>query len=211
MCRMTKNDKEKLGNTAVYIATHTKNLSKTKLLKLLYFMEEYSVRRFHTPFLGLPYEVWQAGPVVKDVFIDLSENLVILDGYVTKEVVGDATYILPAKSFSDEEFSDNDLLVMDEVIRKYGDKTAKELVSITHKKGSLWHKVAERNNLLLPFENKLMNNSDSVIDFSEELTETGKEFYQDQLEFLQMSRAFAKETSHQSLIHNQSSSINNHS
>ena len=146
MCRMTKNDKEKLGNTAVYIASHTKNLSKTKLLKLLYFMEEYSVRRFHTPFLGLPYEVWQAGPVVKDVFIDLSENLVILDGYVTKEVVGDATYILPAKSFSDDEFSDNDLFVMDEVIRKYGDKTAKELVGITHRKGSLWHKVAERNN-----------------------------------------------------------------
>ena len=192
---MTKNDKEKLGNTAVYIASHTKNLSKTKLLKLLYFMEEYSVRRFHTPFLGLPYEVWQAGPVVKDVFIDLSENLVILDGYVTKDVVGDATYILPAKSFSDEEFSDNDLLVMDEVIRKYGDKTVKELVSITHKKGSLWHKVAERNNLLVPFENKLMNNSDCVIDFAEELTETGKVFYQDQMEFLQMSRAYAKKSS----------------
>lgn len=192
MCRMTKNDKEKLGNTAVYIASHTKNLSKTKLLKLLYFMEEYSVRRFHTPFLGLPYEVWQAGPVVKDVFIDLSETPVILDGYVTKEVVGDATYILPAKSFSDDEFSDNDILVMDEVIKRYGNKTAKELVSITHKNGSLWHNVAVRNNLLSAFENKLMNNSDFLIDFSEELTETGKEFYKDQMEFLQTSRAFAK-------------------
>ena len=94
--------------------------------------EEYSVRRFHTPFLGLPYEVWQAGPVVKDVFIDLSENLVFLDGYVTMEVVGAATDILPAKSFSDDEFSDNDLLVMDEVIRKYGDKTAKELPRDTY-------------------------------------------------------------------------------
>ena len=192
MCRLTKNDKEKLGNTVVYIASHTNNLSKTKLLKLLYFMEEYSVRRFHTPFLGLPYEVWQAGPVVKDVFIDLSETPVILDGYVTKEIVGDATYILPAKSFSDDEFSDNDMLVMDEVIKKFGNKTAKELVGITHKNGSLWHKIAKRNNLLVPFESKLMNNSDCVIDFAEELTETGKEFYQEQLEFLHISRAYAK-------------------
>lgn len=84
MCKLTKTDKEKLGNTVVYIASHTSNLSKTKLLKLLYFMEEYSVRRYHTPFLGLPFEVWQAGPVVKDVFIDLSETPVILDGYVAK-------------------------------------------------------------------------------------------------------------------------------
>lgn len=131
--------------------------------------------------------------LVKILLPKLYQN--ILDGYVTKDVVGDATYILPAKSFSDEEFSDNDLLVMDEVIRKYGDKTAKELVGITHRKGSLWHKVAERNNLLVPFENKLMNNSDCVIDFAEELTETGKVFYQDQMEFLQMSRAYAKKSS----------------
>lgn len=192
MCRLTKSDKEKLGNTVVYIASHTKNLSKTKLLKLLYFIEEYSVRRFHTPFLGLPFEVWQAGPVVKDVFIDLSETPVLLDGYVTKEVVGDATYILPAKSFVDDEFSDNDLLVMDEVMKKYGDKTAKELVGITHRKGSLWYMVAERNNLLASFENKLMNNSDCVIDFAEELTETGKDFYRDQIDFLQTSRKYAQ-------------------
>ena len=60
-------DIEKLGNAVVYIAERVPDLSKTKLLKLLYFMEEYSVKRFHTPFLGLPFEVWQSGPVVKDV------------------------------------------------------------------------------------------------------------------------------------------------
>lgn len=37
-----------------------------------------------------------------------------------------------------------------------------------------------------------MNNSDCIIDFSEELTETGKEFYRDQIDFLQTSRAYAK-------------------
>ncbi len=192
MCKLTKTDKEKLGNAVVYIASHTSNLSKTKLLKLLYFMEEYSVRRFHTPFLGLPFEVWQAGPVVKDVFIDLSETPVLLDGYITKQIKGDATYILPTREFCDDEFSDNDLLVMQEVIKKYGNKTAKELVCLTHKKGSLWYNTANRENLLNSFEMKLMNNSDYVIDFSEELTETGKEFYHEQMDFLQTSRAYAK-------------------
>lgn len=192
MCTLTKSDKAKLGNAVVYIATHTENLSKTKLLKLLYFMEEYSVRRFHTPFLGLPYEVWQAGPVVKDVFIDLSETPVILDGYVSKNTVGNATYITAAKDFCDDEFSDNDILVMDEVLKKYGTKTASELVSITHKEGSLWYKVATAENLLPLFEQKLMNNSDHVIDFGEELTPSGRDFYQEQMEFLAVSRTYGR-------------------
>lgn len=192
MCKLTKSDKEKLGNAVVYIASHTSNLSKTKLLKLLYFMEEYSVRRFHTPFLGLPYEVWQAGPVVKDVFIDLSETPVLLDGYVTKQTKGEATYILPIKDFCDDEFSDNDLVVMQEVMKKYGDKTATELVALTHRKGTLWYNTAYRENLLDAFSKKLMNNSDCVIDFSEELTKPGKEFYHGQMDFLQTSRAYAK-------------------
>lgn len=192
MCRLTNSDKDKLGNTVVYIASHTNNLSKTKLLKLLYFMEEYSVRRFHTPFLGLPFEVWQAGPVVKDVFIDLSETPVILDGFVTKLVKGDATYIQAAKEFCDDEFSDNDLLVMQEVLKKYGDKSAKELVGLTHQKGTLWYKVANQKHLLPLFESKMMNNSDYTIDFADELTETGKKFYRDQIDFLQTSRAYAK-------------------
>lgn len=192
MCKLTTSDKNKLGNTVVYIASHTNNLSKTKLLKLLYFMEEYSVRRFHTPFLGLPFEVWQAGPVVKDVFIDLSETPVILDGFVTKQVKGDATYIQAAKDFCDDEFSDNDLVVMQEVLKKYGDKSAKELVGLTHQKGTLWYKVANKEHLLPLFESKMMNNSDYTIDFADELTETGKEFYRDQIDFLQTSRAYAK-------------------
>ncbi len=35
----TVSDKEKLGNAIVYVVNHVLDLSKTKLLKLLYFME----------------------------------------------------------------------------------------------------------------------------------------------------------------------------
>ena len=76
--------------------------------------------------------------------------------------------------------------------KKYGGKTAKELVALTHRKGTLWYNTAYRENLLDAFSRKLMNNSDSVIDFSEELTKAGKEFYHGQMDFLQTSRAYAK-------------------
>ncbi len=188
--RLTLADRNKIGNAVVYITERVPNLSKTKLLKLLYLMEEYSVKRFQTPFLGLPFEVWQAGPVVKDLFIDLSETPVILDGYVEKEVVDDKTYIKATKTFSDDEFSDNDITVMEDILRRYGKKTAKQLVELTHRKDGLWYATAKRNNLLEGFEQKVINNSDCQIDLSECLTGCSQEFYREQMDFLKMSRTY---------------------
>lgn len=192
MKKYTDSDINKLGNAIVYIAEHVPDLSKTKLLKLLYLMEEYSVRRFHTPFLGVPYEVWQAGPVIKDVFIDLSEQPVLLDGFISRIVKDGKTFIVAATQFNDDEFSDNDMLVMDDILRKYAQLTAKELVRLTHKEDSLWHKTANRHNLLAAFREKRMNNSDYEINFSEELSGCAKEFYTEQLEFLNLSRNYSE-------------------
>lgn len=58
----------------VYIVRHTSNPSKTKLLGLLYLMEEHMALKYHVPFIGIPFEVWQTGPVAKDVFINLSDG-----------------------------------------------------------------------------------------------------------------------------------------
>ena len=188
--RLTQADRSKIGNAVVYIAHHVRHLSKTKLLKLLYLMEEYSVKRFKTPFLGLPFEVWQAGPVVKDLFIDLSETPIILDGYIKKEVENGKTYIKADTLFSDDEFSDNDMTVMDDILHHFGKMTAKQLVEETHRKDSLWYATAERNHLLEGFEQKVTNNSDCQIDLGECLTGCSLEYYREQMEFLKMSRAY---------------------
>lgn len=183
-------DKEKLGNAVVYIANNINDLSKTKLLKLLFFMEEYSVCRFQTPFLGLQYEVWQAGPVIKDVFIDLSETPILLEKYIKKEVKNGNTYIMAVSEFSNNEFSDNDMLVMRDIIVKYGGMTATDLVQLTHKKGSLWYNAAKNNNLLEDFEQKRINNSEVLIDFADELSGCDRQFYNEQLEFLRTTRQY---------------------
>ena len=191
MSIITKSDRDKIGNAIVYIAAKTSKLSKTKLLKLLYFMEELSVKKFYTPFLGLQFEVWQAGPVAKDVFIDLSETPIILDGFIKKEVINNATYIKAIKSFCDDEFSDNDIKVMDEILNMYANKTAAELVQITHEKDTLWYNVANKNGLTDVFESKLMNNSDYTIDFSELLSDSLKQFYKEQLDFVKLTRCYS--------------------
>jgi uncharacterized phage-associated protein len=195
MCKLSVSDLNKLGNSVVYIAQRIPQLSKTKLLKLLYLMEEYSVVRFRTPFLGLPFEVWQAGPVAKDVFIDLSETPVLLNGYVDRVTKNKSTYIVAKTEFCDDEFSDNDIQVMDDIIRRYGQMSAKELVEYTHKPDSLWYSIALEHHILEAFQQGLMNNSDYVIDLSKKLQGCNQDFYREQLSFLQMRREY--ETSKQ--------------
>lgn len=181
MCKFSEDSKRKLGNAIIYIADHTEQLSKTKLLKLLFLMEEYMVKRYHVPFLGLPFEVWQAGPVAKDVFIDLSDGPFLLKDFIKTEVQKDATYIKAIKPFCDDEFSACEMEMMDIIIRKYGDKTAKQLVNEIHQEGSLWLNAAKRHGLLDAFRKGICNNSDYTIDFSEALSNCAQEDYKESL------------------------------
>ena len=171
----------RIGNASIYIAEHASNVSKTKLLKLLYLMEERSALRYHQPFLGIPFEVWQAGPVAKDVYIDISEGAVMLSPYIKVYNDKDAQYITPVKPFDDEDFSANEIRLMDEVLAEYGDKTAKDLVAITHRKGSLWYNIAKEKGLLEAFEKHESNNSDYVINFTEGMMPCSAEYYAEAL------------------------------
>lgn len=185
MCKFSESNKDKLGNALIYMAERVQNLSKTKALKLLYLMEERMVLKYHVPFLGIPYEVWQAGPVAKDVFIDLSDGPYLLKDYVKTEMHHTGTYIVSVKPFDDDEFSDCEIEMMDDVLHKYGKMTASELVEETHKKGTLWYLEASQSGLLEAFRNHECNNSDLCIDFTKAMTPCAAEFYRESLDFHQ--------------------------
>ena len=185
MCKFSESTKEKLGNALIYMAERVDDLSKTKALKLLYLMEERMVLKCHLPFLGIPYEVWQAGPVAKDVFIDLSDGPYLLKDFIKTEVHHSRTYIVSNRPFSDDEFSDCEIGLMDEVLAKYGKMTASELVLETHKKGTLWYLEAMQNGLLEAFNKHECNNSDVKIDFTKAMTPCAAEFYKESLNFHQ--------------------------
>ena len=174
---------DKLGNAMVYIAQRVSGLSKTKLLKLIYLLEEVSVRENGLPCFGIPFEVWQAGQVAKDVFVDLDVEPVLFDGYISIRREDKATYVFAKASFVDDEFSDNDMKVMDCVIEEYGDKTATQLVDLLHKKDSAWYRKAEESGLLEAFGEKITNSSNKEIDFTCYLSEHEAERYRECMDF----------------------------
>lgn len=158
-------------------------LSKTKLLKLIYLLEEISIKKNNLPFFGIPFEIWQAGPVAKDVFIDLDSVPSLFAKFITISKSDDSTYILAKSAFCDDEFSDNDMEVMNYVIEKYGDKTAKQLVQLLHREDSAWYKEAKESGLIDAFNKKITNSSNKEIDFTYYLSGFGIERYKDCIEF----------------------------
>ncbi|WP_279193545.1 Panacea domain-containing protein [Butyricimonas paravirosa] len=195
MTAFSHSEIDKLGNTIIYLANKIPNLSKTKVLKLLYLLEHFSARLNRVPFMNLEFEVWKAGPVAKDVYIDLSnEESSRLKEYVKMYSKDDypGSYVLGLKEFNDDEFSDNDIELMDCVIKEFGNKTAGELVDICHKKNMPWYQIALENGLLEEFEAGRLNSSSYKIDLSQLLDDCDRLFYQEKVEFDKFSRALKK-------------------
>lgn len=185
MCKFSEYTKQKLGNTIVYIARKKSNLSKTQLLILLYLMEERMALKYHIPFIGIPFEVWQIGPIAKDVFVDLSDSPYLLKNFVKTDFKDGGTFIEAIADFDDNEFSECEIEMMDEILAKYGNMTASDLVSETHKEGTLWYRTAVRTGLLEAFNKYECNNSDQQIDFTEEMTDCAAEDYRESLNIRQ--------------------------
>ncbi|MBL7736495.1 MAG: SocA family protein [Chitinophagaceae bacterium] len=161
---LTKQQVDKLGNTLIYLSSRVGEFNKTKILKLLFLLDESSIKKYGYPFLGFDYYLWQHGPVLKEVFIDLSEELELLKDYI-KRNKHDANIYEAAKDFSDDEFSDNDISLMDDIIKFAKNKTAKDLVDYTHNENSLWQKSAIKNGVYEQLKNKKLSYTDHTIDF----------------------------------------------
>lgn len=157
---------DKVGNSIVYLSEKLGQLSKTKVLKLVYILDELSIKRTGIPYFNLKYKVWKFGPVSEEIFIDLSSETTLLKKYLGRETDDGITTIKPSVRFDDSEFSDNDILLLNEVIELFGNKTAKELVEFTHRVNAPWHLTAKENGVLDLLENEEINNTELVIDMS---------------------------------------------
>jgi uncharacterized phage-associated protein len=142
---MTSN-KELIGNLVIYIANKCKPLYQTKLLKLLYLIDEEAVREKGTPITWLEYNVWKFGPVSKDIYFSKIENANSFDSYFTYVQSNKSFRIVPKKQFSVLEFSSKDIEIIDKVLDLHGKKSADQLIALTHGKDTLWRKkVIEKN------------------------------------------------------------------
>jgi uncharacterized phage-associated protein len=163
----TKNQIDKLGNALIYLCENIEGVSKTHLLKLIFIIEEISIRKFGIPFFNLRFDVWKLGPVSKDLFVELSGELNLLSRYIKKAGSSESTKILPNKDFSDDEFTDLEIQLLEEIVNRFKYCTANELINYTHKKNTPWYNTAQRNGVLDLLESGELTTTNIEIDLSE--------------------------------------------
>lgn len=166
----TKDQVNKMGNTIIYLAKYIPDLNKTKILKLLFIIEEAAIKKTGKPFFGIDFQLWKYGPVAKDIYIDLTTSIfddspLLLNGFIQRDPASPENFI-PKVEFNDDEFSDSDMLLLERVAEFAKDKTAKYLVQHTHGNNSLWRKSAIKYGVLELLENELRNSTEYNIDFS---------------------------------------------
>lgn len=184
---ITQYQLDKLGNTLIFLSKNVGDFNKTKALKLLFLIEEKSIEEFGFPFFGFDFKVWRFGPVIEDVFDDLDKPEVQLLNKYIQRVLANREEFEPIAEFNDDEFSNNDLRTLNEIVNFARHKKAQNLVAYTHRPGSLWDKKVIENNLKEKFDKGEVIKTEILIDFSILFTDKDeflKERYESSLDFL---------------------------
>ena len=131
--------REKLINAIIYFATHTKYCGKTKLLKLLYFLDFKHFKQTGKSVTGLDYFAWEMGPVPRELFEELSGNMKPDLRASIRELPKEGfQQVTPKKQFDDQYFSKNEMKLLKEISFIFEDAKADDMVESTHLRNEPW-------------------------------------------------------------------------
>ncbi|MDR2811325.1 MAG: SocA family protein [Tannerellaceae bacterium] len=156
-------NRDKIGNLMALIATKVTPLYHTKLLKMLYLIDEEAVKLHGVPVTWLDYYVWQFGPVAPEIFYAKDNNSIFSD-YIEAEHTDFGNLIKPRCAFNDEKFSELEWDIIQKVIDKCKNMTSEEIVNLTHEPDTLW--TITRNEHRLDFSSPVANISNIKLDMS---------------------------------------------
>lgn len=134
--------REKLINAIIYFANNTKRCGKTKLIKLLYFLDFSHFKQTGKSVTGQPYFAWKMGPVPKKIFEELSGKMgADLVKAIHKLPKEGFQKIAPKQPFQDDCFSPRELRLLEELCFIFKDADADQMVESTHFRNEPWHKT----------------------------------------------------------------------
>ena len=142
-------NKNKIGSLLAYISSTIPDINLRKLIKIVYLIDERSVKTRGLSVTWLDYYVWEKGPVAPCIY-DIKNNGGEFSHFITAEKNDEEKYIIqPIISLktSTMQFSPKELLLIDSILDEYGHLSADELTEITHCVGGLWDKAKKANQL----------------------------------------------------------------
>jgi len=158
------------------------NLALTKALKLLYLIDEASVREIGSPITWLDHKVWKLGPVAVEVYREIrfgekttiGEKTFSLADFIVWDVHQNPRYkdgvevsIRPKPEVKPNlmEFSEFEEELIRGIVETYRHTSAVKLVEQLHQKDTLWHRKVTELELERAFE--FRSTSAVSIDFND--------------------------------------------
>jgi uncharacterized phage-associated protein len=133
----------------VYFAKNTRHIGKTKLFKLLYYLDFIHYSEVGRSVTGQDYYAWDMGPVprtLNDEFQnpkpDFDQHFSITSKALRKRE-GEWIEIKPQVPFDPSYFTRRELRIMKELSKEYRDTLAEDMVQETHLENTPWHQVYE--------------------------------------------------------------------
>ena len=156
--------REKLINAIIYFADLTKYCGKTKLLKLLYFLDFSHFKQTGKSVTGLDYFAWQMGPVPKELFEELSGHMKLdMSDSIHELEPGEAfQQIRPKKRFDSQCFSKKETKLLKDLAFIFEDAKADAMVESTHLKNEPWDRTLKEKGEFKKIDYMLAIDSDIV-------------------------------------------------
>ena len=176
--------REKIINSIIYFAKNTKYCGKTKLLKLLYFLDFFHFKQTGKSVTGLEYFAWNMGPVPKVLFEELSGNMKPdMENAIEDLPVEGFQQIKPKKKFEDKYFSKKEIKLLKDISFIFQDAKADDMVESTHLKNEPWDRTLKEKgefqkiDYMLSIDSELVSLSyNEARDRMEEISEVHKLF-----------------------------------
>jgi uncharacterized phage-associated protein len=152
-------EREKLCQAIVFFAQNTRKLGKTKLFKLLYFLDFEHFKLRGRSVTGSEYFAWPRGPVPKALFEEFENpgedllHCVQFSKIATQR--GGMNKVTSKTKFDSRVFSRRELAIMKSLAERYLDSTADEMIEQTHLENRPWHQIYEvsgRRQAEIPYE-----------------------------------------------------------
>ena len=159
---------QKVGNSIAFLAARIPDLFLLKLSKLLYILDEQSIKEIGMPVTGLEYKVAKMGPLATDVWSSLRYQGGHFNGFIQINNGSNRNWVKisphPTYRFNENLFTEFELELLEKIVQEYGSKQPQELVDHTHSANSPWLYTKEKHNI--NFADDEPNVTDFLVDFS---------------------------------------------
>jgi len=157
--------REKLLNAMVYFASHAKFCGKTKLYKLLYFLDFTHFKETGRSVTGLEYFAWDRGPAPRQLHNELEHPPADLNKYVAIiKTSGAFVSIKAKKKFDGKYFTRREMRLLEQLCLIFRDSKADDMVEASHLPNQPWDTTKNKKGMFAPidFFLALDNSSESI-------------------------------------------------